>query len=57
MSSVSAFGVAASGTSIDRAELAREVAASEAANRPADVLRRCPECGSDRFTERPARGG
>jgi uncharacterized paraquat-inducible protein A len=45
-----------SGTRIDRAELAREVASGEAANQSAEALRHCPDCGADHFTQRAVRG-
>jgi predicted nucleic-acid-binding Zn-ribbon protein len=55
--SISAFSVAPAGSSIDRAELAREINSIEAENSPAETLRHCPECGADDFTQRALRGG
>jgi hypothetical protein len=45
----------ASRTAIDRRELARQVVSGTAANRPAEAFRRCPECGTDHFTQRAMR--
>jgi hypothetical protein len=43
-------------TSVDRAELGREVRAISAANQPAAVFRRCPRCGAADYTQRALRG-
>lgn len=44
------------GTSVNRAELEREVDAIEARNQQADAFRVCPHCGAETFTQQPARG-
>jgi DNA-directed RNA polymerase subunit M/transcription elongation factor TFIIS len=54
--SISAFSVAPAGSSVDRAELAREIKSISAENQPAETQRHCPECGADHFTQRPLRG-
>jgi len=46
---------AATPSSVDRAELGRQVSAAAAANEPAGVLSRCPSCGAAEFTQRPVR--
>ena len=43
-------------TTIDRAELTREIESASAANQSADTFRRCPRCGADHFTQRALRG-
>lgn len=43
-------------TTVDRAELEREVESAAAANQPAAVARICPECGADHFTQKAVRG-
>jgi DNA-directed RNA polymerase subunit M/transcription elongation factor TFIIS len=53
--SISMISVATQ-TGVDRAELAREVSAASTANQPAEVLRRCPKCGADKFSQRALRG-
>lgn len=37
-----------------RADLSREVSSIEAANEASEALWRCPDCGSDRFTQHAA---
>jgi hypothetical protein len=46
----------ASRTTIDRAELAREIESISAANQPAAAARECPKCGADHFTQNAVRG-
>ena len=54
--SISLFSVARPRTSsVDRAELRREVNAISAANQPAEVFRHCPRCGVAHFTQRALR--
>jgi predicted nucleic-acid-binding Zn-ribbon protein len=53
--SISMFGVAPSGRTVDRGELAREVAAISGANRAVETYEHCPKCGADRFTQHAVR--
>jgi hypothetical protein len=49
------FNVAPGGRTIDRGELAREVAAISAANQAPEAYQHCPACGADRFTQHAVR--
>ena len=53
--SISMISVARPRSSVDRAELTREVRAISAANQPAEALRHCPRCGAADFTQRALR--
>lgn len=53
--SIAMFSVAPGGRTIDRGELAREVAAISAANQAPEAYQHCPACGADRFTQRAVR--
>ena len=53
--SISMISVATRST-VDRAELEREVESASAANQPATVARICPKCGADHFTQKAVRG-
>jgi DNA-directed RNA polymerase subunit M/transcription elongation factor TFIIS len=53
--SISMISVA-SRTTIDRSELRREIKSASVANQSADTFRRCPQCGTDHFTQRALRG-
>ena len=50
------FMAAPGGRTIDRPELAREIASIEAMKEPAEVFRQCPKCGAEHFTQRAWRG-
>jgi len=55
--SISSFDAAPRGVnSGDRGGLARQVASIEDANQVWETARQCPKCGSERFTQRAARG-
>jgi hypothetical protein len=49
------FSVASRST-VDRAELAREVSSIATENQLTDAFRRCPRCGAEEFEQRPWRG-
>lgn len=53
--SISGFNVAPSAWSLDRAELAREVASISAENQSLETYQHCPECGAERFTQHAVR--
>jgi hypothetical protein len=46
----------ASPRSVDRGELAREVRSISAEKEAVDVLRHCPACGADQFTQHAVHG-
>lgn len=52
--SVTAPRSARSRSAIDRSELAAEIQASMAISEEAEAFASCPECGSDRYTQRAA---
>jgi hypothetical protein len=45
------FSVAPGGRTVDRGELAREVAAISATNQAPQAYQHCPACSADRFTQ------
>ena len=55
--SISGFSVTSRGwqTAADRAELKAEVQAGMEAGEHAEAFRRCPECGSEHYSQRPFR--
>jgi hypothetical protein len=53
---ISTFMAAPGGRTIDRPELAREIASIEAMKEPAEVFRQCPKCGAEHFTQRAWHG-
>ena len=52
--SISMFSVAPGGRTVDRGELAREVAAISAQNQAVETYQHCPGCGAERFTQHAA---
>jgi hypothetical protein len=48
------FNAAPSSRTLNRAELARQVASISAENQALEPYHHCPECGSDRFTQHAA---
>jgi DNA-directed RNA polymerase subunit M/transcription elongation factor TFIIS len=49
--SISAFSVTPDSRTLDRGELAREVASISAENQTFETYQHCPECGAERFTQ------
>ena len=53
--SISMFNAAPNQRTLNRDELARQVASISAANQVFETYEHCPECGADRFTQHAAR--
>jgi hypothetical protein len=49
------FNAAPNQRTLNRDELARQVASISAANQVFETYEHCPECGADRFTQHAAR--
>lgn len=50
------FNAAPNSRTLNRGELARQVASISAANHTFEIYEHCPECGAARFTQHAARG-
>ena len=50
------FNAVPNAWTVDRGELAREVASISAENQAVETYQHCPECGADRFTQHAVRG-
>jgi predicted nucleic-acid-binding Zn-ribbon protein len=53
--SISMFNVAPNWRTLDRGELAREVASISAENQTVKTFQHCPKCGAERFTQHAVR--
>jgi hypothetical protein len=49
------FNVAPNWRTLDRGELAREVASISAENQTVKTFQHCPKCGAERFTQHAVR--
>ena len=55
MRSISAFNVAPNSRTLDRGELAREIASISAENQALETYQHCPKCGAGQFTQHAVR--
>ena len=53
--SISMFNVVPNSRTLDRGELAREVASISAENQTVKTYQHCPKCGAERFTQHAVR--